>query len=255
MRPLDIRDDIGFALEGGRLRLAETADWIAERYDSRGLPRGLPIAAAAIAVAAGLYTIQDSGESPGSPTSLAPAEPSAPLPGAAPVPAVSSQSDATLYEGPGFSLALPNGWVESEPAAGAAFAAVSADGLADATLVITEAPKLSFARFEQQSLERLALLGGNARVVDRTVGPTPETTIVELAAGGAAGGDPAGRAALADPPSADAPYRVTLRAAGPFRYFLATSLAADAPPTLVGDTELLRGTFRPDAPVEANESR
>lgn len=241
MRPLDLRDDIGFALEGAWLRLAEAGDWAAERYESLTLPRWVPLAVAAVAIAVGLYAIQGSGESP---TTIAANQPVAatPTPEAAPSTGRPAGGDATLIERAGFSLALPHGWVETEPPAGASFAVTSPDGLADATLWITEAPKLSFARFEEQSLVRLSELSGDARVVDRSEGPTLETTIVELAAG-------------AEGPSADAPYRVTLRAAGPYRYYLATSLRVNAPAALVGDTELLRGTLRPDVRAEAIETR
>jgi len=41
------------------------------------------------------------------------------------------------------------------------------------------------------------------------------------------------------------PYRVTLRAAGPYRYYLATSIGAGAPPRLTADAELLSTSFRP----------
>ena len=44
----------------------------------------------------------------------------------------------------------------------------TADGKADATLFVTEAPKLSFARFEEQSLARLAQLAPDARVIARS---------------------------------------------------------------------------------------
>ena len=51
-----------------------------------------------------------------------------------------------------FSLALPAGWERIEPPAGATFAAVAADGSADATLWITQDPKLDFPTFITQSL-------------------------------------------------------------------------------------------------------
>jgi len=38
---------------------------------------------------------------------------------------------------------------------------------------------------------------------------------------------------------------VTLRAAGPYRYYLATSIGAGAPPRLIADAELLSTSFRP----------
>jgi hypothetical protein len=260
MWALGIRDDISFALEGLWLRLGELADAgsdrfedlrdeVAVRYEELEPRTLLAVGAATVVVAAGLYFVQGSGEDP---TATGVSEPVVVQPPAAPIeqekvpaapePPASAAviGEATLLERPGFSLALPNGWREIDPPEGASFAAASPDGLADATLWITEAPKLSFARFEEQSLERLAQLAPDARVISRSEGPTPETTVVELAAGSAGA-------------SADAPYRVTLRAGGPYRYYFATSLRQDAPADLVGDTELLRGTLRPD--VAADEMK
>lgn len=225
------RDDLAFAREGVSLHFAETGDWVADRIGLPPLPRWLPIAGAAIAVGGGLYLIQGDGEAP-APAATTAARPAV-TNSAQPANAMLASGAATLVKGAGFSLALPAGWVETTPPADATFAAVSADGLADATLWITEAPKLSFARFEGESLIQLAKLSADARLVHRIRGPSLETSVVELAAG-------------AEGASADAPYRVTLRAAGPYRYYLATSLDGNAPATLVGETELLRGTLRPD---------
>ena len=75
-------------------------------------------------------------------------------------------------------------------------------------------------------------------VSDCVEGSTLETSIAELKAevpleGGLAG-----------------PYRVTLRAAGPYRYYLATSIGAGAPPRLLADAELLSASFRPNVEVD-----
>ena len=76
-----------------------------------------------------------------------------------------------------FSLALPEGWERIDPPAGATFAAVAADGGADATLWITEDPKLEFPTFITESLRQLETLAGSARVVERVPAPTADGTI------------------------------------------------------------------------------
>ena len=43
---------------------------------------------------------------------------------------------------------------------------------------------------------------------------------------------------------------MTLRAAGPYRYYLATSIGAGAPPRLLADAELLGASFRPNVEVK-----
>lgn len=158
---------------------------------------------------------------------------SAPTPSAA-ASQSSTGSDAKFIEQPGYSLALPAGWKRTQPPKGAVFAAESEDGMADATLWIERAPKLSFDRFEQRSLQQLSELGGQARVIDRVEGPTVETSIVEL---------------RADAPVANgvtAPYRVTLRAAGPFRHYLVTVTQPGASSDLLADAELIHGSLRPE---------
>ena len=42
-------------------------------------------------------------------------------------------------------------------------------------------------------------------------------------------------------------YEVTLRAAGPYRYYLATSVQPDASATAVDGADLIEGTFTPEA--------
>lgn len=156
----------------------------------------------------------------------------------APAPAGSSQSaaatEAEFVEEPGYTLALPEGWKRTNPPDGAAFAAASSDGLADATLWIERAPNLSLGQFERRSLQQLAELGGEARVVDRVEGPTVESSIVELRTDAPIGG------------GVTAPYRVTLRAAGPFRHYFVTVTQPGADPDLLADAELMHGSLRPE---------
>lgn len=146
---------------------------------------------------------------------------------------------ARFVEQPGYSLALPAGWQRSNPPGGAVFAASSEDGNADATLWIEEDPELTMKQFERRSLQQLAEIGENARVVDRVDAPTLEGTIVEL---------------RAETPVADgvtAPYRVTLRGAGPFRHYLATSQRPGGAAGAAADIELLHTSLRPQ--VELGE--
>ena len=74
----------------------------------------------------------------------------------------------------------------------------------------------SFADFEARSLAQLEALAGSASVVERVAAPTPEDTIVRLAA---------------DAPKGEAQFEVTLRSAGPYRYYLATTVQPEASAT------------------------
>jgi hypothetical protein len=69
-------------------------------------------------------------------------------------------------------------------------------------------------------------------VIDRVAAPTPEGTIITLAADAPAGGPR---------------YEVVLRAAGPYRYYLATTLQPDAPREAIAGVELIQGSFTPEA--------
>ena len=120
-------------------------------------------------------------------------------------PIAKASKDTEFVRESSFSLALPAGWERIEPPAGATFAAVAADGGADATLWIKQDPKLDFPSFISQSLTQLEALAGSAQIVDRTPAPTPESTVVRLAA---------------DAPEGQPTYEVTLRVAGPYRYYL-----------------------------------
>ena len=88
-----------------------------------------------------------------------------------------------------------------------------------------------YPTFISQSLTQLETLAGSAQIVDRTPGPTPESTVVRLAA---------------DAPEGQPTYEVTLRVAGPYRYYLATSVQPDAAPEVADEAELIFGTFTPE---------
>ena len=128
-------------------------------------------------------------------------------------------------------LARPAGGAGAPPPAGATFAAVAAAGGADATLWITQDPKLDFPVFVSQSLEQLKTLAGSAQVIERTPAPTAEGTVVRLAA---------------DAPAGQPSYEVTLRVAGPYRYDLATTVQPDASPEVVDGVDLITGSFTPE---------
>lgn len=130
-----------------------------------------------------------------------------------------------------FSVALPKGWERTDPPAGATFSAVAADGGADATLWITEDPKLDFPTFISQSLSQLKTFAGSARIIQRAPAATPEGTVVRLGA---------------DAPAGQPTYEATLRVAGPYRYYLATSVQPDAAPEVADEAELIFGTFTPE---------
>jgi hypothetical protein len=185
----------------------------------------VPFAAAAVIV--GLILVRGSDETPRPPSGAQ---------------AGGVQSgDAKLVRQPGWSLALPSGWERTPGGDGSAFAAVSEDGTADVTLWIERDPSLSIEEFERRSLIQLRQLAGSAEVVERSAGPTPERTIVRLEADAPEGA------------RASAPYTVTLRAAGPYRYYLSTSLQPDAPPEAVAATELIHESFVPE-PGEPTEA-
>lgn len=178
---------------------------------------------AALGVVAGLSLIQG-GDEPRSPEGT-------------PAPAAVGAPEARFLEGPGYSLALPAGWKREDPPEGAAFAARSKDGLADATLWIEEEPGLSFSEFEQRSLAQLGEVGENARVTDRVEGPTVESTIVELRAE-----SPVAEGAAAD-------LRVTLRGAGDYLFYFSTVVQPGAGADVSADIETMHASLRPDVSV------
>ncbi len=140
--------------------------------------------------------------------------------------------NSELVRGSTYSVALPKGWERIEPTGDAAFAAMAADATADAQLWISEDPKLDFASFINLSMKQLESLAGSAEIIERIPGPTPETTVVRLAA---------------EAPADQATYEVTLRAAGPYRYYLATSVQPDASAEAAEGAELIVGSFTPEA--------
>lgn len=217
----DLWDRISFAAEGLWLRIADGFDVLRSRR------WGLPLAGGVVVVVVVLIVALGGGE-----------KESAPAPPAAQSEPPSVISDPQFVEEEGFSIALPDSWQRTKPPEGASFAAVSDDGLGEATLWVDRDPKLDFDDFVDQSLAGLEGIGEDARITDRVDGPTPETSIAVLEAEVPVDGGIAG------------PYRVTLRAAGPYRYYLATSVGAGAPPRLAADAELLSASFRPQVEVE-----
>ncbi|MFN8113148.1 MAG: hypothetical protein U0R51_08100 [Solirubrobacterales bacterium] len=224
----ELWDRITFAAEGLWLRLTDAFD--ALRYRPWGLPAaGVVLAAVVVGIVllvGGGSGGSDDGTGTGTVEPLSEAQPPSVI------------NDPQFVEEKGFSIALPDTWKRTKPPEGASFAAVSDDGLGEATLWVDRDPKLDFDEFIDQSLAGLDGLGDNARVTDRVKGPTPETSIAVLEADVPVDGGVAG------------PYRVTLRAAGPYRYYLATSIGAGAPPRLVADAELLSTSFRPQVEVK-----
>ena len=181
----------------------------------------IPIAAAA--VIAGLVLIQGS-DDPATPQKVADT-------------AVDAGA-AKLVRQPGWSLALPEGWQRTDGPSGSAFAATSPDGDADATLWIERDPQLSFTDFVARSLVQLRQLAGSATVADQTNGPTLEKSSALLEANAPPGS------------GASAPYTVTLRASGPYRYYLSTSIEPGTPTSVVEAAKLIHTSFIPE-PGEA----
>jgi hypothetical protein len=197
----------------------------------------IPLAAAAVVIA--LILIQGSGGSDQqSPSAQAPAPATAkPSHDAKPAPAPGGSSKgAELVRGSSYTLALPHGWTQTPPQSGATFAAEADAGGASATLWVDRDPSLSFPKFESRSLAQLRQAAGSAEVTGRTPAPTAEGTIVTLA----------------PRPKPGAPtYDVTLRVAGPYRYYLATTVQANAPSEAADGAALIHSTF---VPVAAGKS-
>jgi hypothetical protein len=181
----------------------------------------LPVAAAAVIGVMAL--IQGSGAPARQPaSSTAPAAPEPPFKSAGPY--VVNESS--------FALALPPGWHRTSPKDGATFAAAPSEGGAEAKLWILLDPKLDLDAFESRSLAQLEALAGSAQVVDHVTAPTAEGTVVTLGTDSRPG-EPA--------------YEVTLRAAGPYRYYLATTVAPNAPREAAEGAELIHSSFVPVA--------
>jgi hypothetical protein len=138
--------------------------------------------------------------------------------------------NAHFVRGATFSVALPKGWQRTSTEAGASFAASAPKGAADATLWVERDPKLDLPSFEARSLEQLRQLAGSAHVVSTVAAPTADKWVVRLAA---------------DAPPNSPRYEVTLRASGPYRYYLATTLQPDAPAEAADGVDLIAGSFMP----------
>ena len=208
--------------------------------------RLLSVPAAAALVIGGLLVIQGSGSDPDSSAGAAPVLQAPAGNAATPPPSGIAATSATtgrgpakhteLVQGSSYHLILPEGWEKVDPPGGATFAAVSADGDADVTLWIREDAKLDFLDFTERSREQLtSLTGSPPKTVEEVIAPTPEETIVRLAA---------------DAPP-DAPqYGVLLRAAGPYHYSLSSSLQPDASRDTLEELELISNSLTPEAGAE-----
>jgi hypothetical protein len=151
---------------------------------------------------------------------------------AAPEPPFRSPAGPYVVDESIFALALPPGWHRTRAKNNATFAAAASEGGANATLWILLDPKLDFPAFESRSLAHLEALARSAQVVDHGTAPTAEGTVVTLATDSRPG-EPA--------------YEVTLRAAGPYRYYLATTVEPNAPREAVQGAELIHSSFVPVA--------
>ena len=191
--------------------------------------RWLSVPLAAAAVVGGLLLVQgnDRAES-GSSAPAADADAAQARPGA--IAHAEGAGEARLVRRSTFTLALPAGWKRAHAAAGATFAAAAPGGAAEATLWIDRVPRLDFSELEARSLEQLRRLAASAHVVDRSVGPTAEGAVVRLAA---------------DNPPGSPDYEVTLRASGPYRYYLATTLQSQAPAAVARGVDLIHGSLVP----------
>ena len=216
----ETRDRISFAVEGVTLGAEELLE---EARDRAAIV--LPTLGCAVIVA--LILLSGLGGSPRSDATASPAaEPATP----------------TLVSERGFSLSLPAGWTRTEAPDGAIFSATSADGNAQSTLWAERKPDLSFSSYVANSLHGLQTLGTGAAITDRVEGHTLETSSAEL------------RAEVPLDGMAPGPYRVFLRAAGPYRYYLATSVAPGSPPSVLADAELLGTSLRPEVPAAGSHT-
>jgi hypothetical protein len=173
-----------------------------------------------------------------------PAVPAAPAPEseATPDTPASQQSAAQdkFVEVGGYSLNLPDGWHNSSRPPGSAFAATSADGLATSTLWIRRNPGLDFDAFEKRSKRSLAKLGRNVTVLSKVDGDSVADRSVELGAEVPLGSD-----LLPADQQLTSTYRVTLRASGPFRFYLATTIQPGSPDSLLAQSRELGHSLRP----------
>jgi hypothetical protein len=218
-----------------RLPRLHAPGWLSNPESHAWRYLSIPVAAAIVVVA--LILIQGSGNSDrnsASPAGSSVNGPSAKGGAAAggAVPAGQAAHGAKVIKGSSYTLALPSGWSRVEPKNGATFAAAVDGGGADATLWIRRDPHLGFPQFESRSLAQLHALAGSAHVVNRVAAPTAEATVVTLAA---------------DSPPGQPAYAVTLRVAGPYRYYLATTVDPDASRAAVDGADLIHNSFVPQA--------
>ncbi len=201
--------------------------WTAPSLDSRIWRYG-SAAVAALAVIAILALIQGGDETPTTVSAGGAEAAGGPVQGGDGEPA---GTQARFVTEPGFSMALPPGWQKSAPGDGAAFAAQTVVGNAEATLWIDNDPALSFKEFEERSILALeSLAGSSPDVVERVAAPTLAGSMVRL------------RVA---PPAGPA-YEVTLRAAGPYRYYLVTTLEPNASEQAAEGVALIHGSLLPE---------
>lgn len=209
----EAQERISFAAEGVALAAADAFD--VARDHATALLASIAAVAGVLALA-----VSGGGESSGSVTQAS----SSPATG---TPAYVSEE--------GFSLSLPEGWERAETPDGSNFSAISSDGLAESTLWVDRDADLGFTAFVEQSKANLDEIATGVRVADTVDGPTMESKIAEL------------RAEVPLDGGLVAAYRVTLRAAGPYRYYLATSVQPGAPSERLADAEVLGASFRPEA--------
>jgi hypothetical protein len=148
--------------------------------------------------------------------------------------AAKAPGNAELVSEAAYTLALPAGWDRVSAQGGATFAAVAPGGEADATLWIEQDPKLDFGTFEARSLDQLEQLAGSAKVIERTTGPSPESTVIRIAA---------------DAPQGAPRYEAVLRAGpgpDPYWYYLATTVQPDASAEAIEGVEVLQGSLVPE---------
>jgi hypothetical protein len=217
----ETRDRISFAVEG----VALGAEELIEEARDRAMVV-IPALACMLVIALIVLSGLGSGSSRSDATTSPPPEPTTP----------------TLIKERGFSLSLPAGWTRTDAPDGAIFSATSADGIAQSTLWAERKPDLSFDSYVANSLHGLQTLGTGARVSDRLEGHTLETSSAELQAQVPLDG------------MAPGPYRVFLRAAGPYRYYFAISVAPGAPPRVLADAELLGTSMRPEVPAVSSHA-
>lgn len=139
------------------------------------------------------------------------------------------EDEARLVREPTYTLALPPGWERTDPESGATFGAATPDAAATAALYIERDPRLDFPRFTARSVNELRRTAGSAEVVGRTPGPTIAESVAEL------------RSKPGDGPA----YAVTLRASGPYRYYLLTAVQPDADSRARSGARLIHTSFLP----------